>query len=88
MSAPAIERRAIEVRGIVQGVGFRPFIHHLAREHCLAGLVRNDAAGVQIEVEGAPDELDAFLHGITAEAPPLAVVETVAWRPLATRGEG
>ena len=87
MRAPAQERREISVRGIVQGVGFRPFIYSLARRHGLAGLVRNDAEGVHIEAEGAPEELDRFLLGITQEAPSLAVVEAIAWRPLAVLEE-
>src|SRR5215208_5816884 len=87
MRAPAQERREISVRGIVQGVGFRPFIYSLARRHGLAGLVRNDAEGVHIEAEGAPEELDRFLLGITQEAPSLAVIEAIAWRPLAVLEE-
>src|SRR4051812_26257680 len=76
------ERRAIEVRGIVQGVGFRPFVYSLACRHGLAGWVRNDAGGVRIEVEGPPEPLDRFLRAIREEAPPLAVVEAVAWERL------
>src|ERR671919_2628447 len=87
MRASAQERRDISVRGIVQGVGFRPFIYSLARRHGLAGLVRNDAEGVHIEAEGAPEELDRFLLGITQEAPSLAVVEAITWRPLAVLEE-
>ncbi len=87
MAIPALERREIAVRGIVQGVGFRPFIYALAHQCRLAGLVRNDADGVHIEVEGPPEELERFLRGIREDAPPLAVVETVTWRPLATHGE-
>jgi hydrogenase maturation protein HypF len=87
MRAPTRERREISVRGIVQGVGFRPFIYSLARRHELAGLVRNDAEGVHIEAEGAQEELERFLREITEKAPPLAVVEAVAWRPLAVREE-
>lgn len=87
MAIPALERREIAVRGIVQGVGFRPFIYALAHQYRLAGLVRNDAEGVHIEVEGPPEELERFLRGIQEDAPPLAVVETVSWRPLATHGE-
>ncbi|MFL5991817.1 MAG: carbamoyltransferase HypF [Rubrobacteraceae bacterium] len=87
MRAPAQERREISVRGIVQGVGFRPFIYSLARRHGLAGLVRNDAEGVHIEAEGAPEQLDRFLLGITQEAPSLAVVEAITWRPLAVLEE-
>src|ERR687889_540843 len=82
MRAPTQERWEISVRGIVQGVGFRPFIYTLARRHGLAGLVRNDAEGVHIEAEGPTEELDLFLRGIEEEAPPLAVVEGVSWKPL------
>src|SRR5919199_1226775 len=85
--APARERRGVAVRGIVQGVGFRPFIYSLARRHGLVGLVRNDAEGVHIEAEGAPEELELFVREIEEEAPPLAVVEAVAWRPLAVQRE-
>ncbi len=85
--AQAPERREVAVRGIVQGVGFRPFIYALARRYGLSGFVRNDADGVHIEVEGASEPLDRFLQGVGDEAPPLAVVEDVAWRPLTARGE-
>src|ERR687889_398406 len=88
MRAPTQERWEISVRGIVQGVGFRPFIYALARRHGLGGLVRNDAEGVHIEAEGAPEELDLFLREVEVEAPPLAVIEAVAWRPLAVLDEG
>ena len=87
MKAPVRERRSIFVRGIVQGVGFRPFVYALARRRGLAGLVRNDAEGVHIEAEGPPEELELFLRDVKEEAPPLAVVEAVAWRPLAVRRE-
>ena len=87
MRAPTRERREISVRGIVQGVGFRPFIYTLARRHGLTGLVRNDAEGVHIEAEGSPEELDSFLREIKEEAPPLAVIEAVSWRPLLVREE-
>ena len=88
MRTPTRERREVSVRGIVQGVGFRPFVYALARRHGLSGLVRNDAEGVHVEVEGAPPDLDLFLRGIEEEAPPLAVVEFVDWRPLVARGDG
>src|SRR5918911_5279249 len=88
MKAPARERREIRVRGIVQGVGFRPFVYALARRHALSGTVRNDAEGVRIEVEGAPEELEIFVRGLEEDAPPLAVVESVSWRPLANLGDG
>ncbi|MBA2441062.1 MAG: carbamoyltransferase HypF [Rubrobacter sp.] len=82
MRLPTRERREVSVRGIVQGVGFRPFVYSLAARHGLAGLVRNDADGVHVEVEGAPEELDRFLRGIEEEAPRLAEVERLDWRPV------
>lgn len=85
MKTPVRERREVSVRGIVQGVGFRPFVYSLAKRHGLCGLVRNDAEGVHIEVEGGREELELFLHGIEEEVPPLAVVEAVDWRPLAVQ---
>jgi hydrogenase maturation protein HypF len=87
VKAPTRERREISVRGIVQGVGFRPFVYALARRHGLAGLVRNDAEGVRIEVEGEPEELERFRRALEEEAPPLAGVESVGWQPLAALGE-
>ena len=87
MRVPVQERRGISVRGIVQGVGFRPFVYALARRHGLTGLVRNDAEGVHIEAEGDAESLDLFLRGIEEDAPPLAMVEAVAWQPLAALGE-
>ena len=83
MTVPARERREVSVRGIVQGVGFRPFVYALARKYDLSGTVRNDAEGVRIEVEGAPGELERFLRSLQDDAPPLAVVESVHWQPLA-----
>src|SRR3954469_8689676 len=85
MRMPTQERWEISVLGIVQGVGFRPFIYALARRHGLTGLVRNDAEGVHIEAEGSPEELDRFLREIREDAPPLAVIEAVAWRPMTVR---
>lgn len=68
---------SIEVRGIVQGVGFRPFIYRLAREHRLAGWVENTPEGARILARGGRRELEAFLENITRMAPPAAVIEEV-----------
>ena len=87
MKASTVERREVSVRGIVQGVGFRPFVYALALRHGLTGLVRNDAEGVRIEVEGAPEELERFVRALGEDAPPLAVVESVGWQPLAALGD-
>ena len=86
MKVPTRERRAITVRGIVQGVGFRPYVYALARGHGLSGTVRNDAEGVRIEVEGAPEKLARFVRALEEDPPPLAMVESVDWQPLATLG--
>ncbi len=60
----------IEIRGIVQGVGFRPFIHNLAKKCHLRGYVLNDTDGVEVEAEGSKPDLDRFLHRIRSSAPP------------------
>jgi hydrogenase maturation protein HypF len=70
----AVERLRLRVRGVVQGVGFRPFVHRLAHRHGLSGFVLNDADGVVIEAEGEPGAVAGFVSAITAEAPPLARV--------------
>ena len=67
----------ITVHGVVQGVGFRPFIYRLAREHGLKGWVLNTASGVEIEVEGSHGQIEAFLQGIVRDAPPRARIEAV-----------
>ncbi len=69
-----LKRRKIRVNGIVQGVGFRPFIFNLAQRHHLTGRVSNTSAGVIIEVQGNPKHLDTFQAAITTEAPPLATI--------------
>jgi hydrogenase maturation protein HypF len=65
------------VTGVVQGVGFRPFVHRLAGEHGLTGHVGNDDAGVFVEVEGPARVLDHFEHRLTVDHPPLALVDSV-----------
>jgi hydrogenase maturation protein HypF len=74
-SGVELARRQIRIRGVVQGVGFRPFVHNLARRLGLAGYVLNSSAGVVTEVEGAPAALDRFIESLRAEAPPLARIE-------------
>ena len=70
-------RASVEVRGIVQGVGFRPFIHRLVERHGLEGWVRNTSEGAELEVEGGRAAVGAFVREISAEAPPLALIESV-----------
>lgn len=81
MSTRLVER--LEVTGIVQGVGFRPFVHRLATELGLDGSVGNDSARVFIEVAGPADRLDEFARRLVDEAPPLALVEGVQRDALA-----
>ena len=66
----------IHITGIVQGVGFRPFIYGLAVRFGLTGWVRNTSAGVDIEVDGNPGVLDSFVNSIKSELPPLARIDT------------
>ncbi len=73
----AVARRHLRVHGVVQGVGFRSFVYQLALRHGVAGFVGNDEHGVVIEAEGEPDDLAAFVRAITAEAPPLAQIESI-----------
>ena len=75
---PMLERRRVRVRGVVQGVGFRPFVYRLAQELDLAGWVRNDAEGVEMEVQGLHGNISALLVRMVKEAPPLARVDHVA----------
>lgn len=74
----------LRIRGVVQGVGFRPFVHGLATRHELCGWVRNGTDGVEIAVEGTPHELDAFLHALRTDAPPLARIDALLAEPRAT----
>ena len=82
-----MERRAITVCGIVQGVGFRPFVYGVASELGLRGFVRNQTSGILIEVEGESRSLDSFLTRITTDLPPLAQLDTLAWEPRSPCGE-
>jgi hydrogenase maturation protein HypF len=75
--------KAIRVRGVVQGVGFRPMIWHLARQHGLRGEVWNDGEGVMIHALGSETDLDAFIGQIPRQLPPLAKLESLAVSALA-----
>nr|WP_298558059.1 carbamoyltransferase HypF [uncultured Streptomyces sp.] len=88
MTAPATPavRRRLTVRGTVQGVGFRPFVHRLATDLALTGFVSNTASGVLIEVEGPPDGVAAFCDRLAGEPPPLATVTGVGFEDLPVTG--
>jgi len=81
---PARVRHHIRIEGIVQGVGFRPFVYQAAQRLGLAGWVRNDSRGVTIEAEGEAAQLTAFLRVLRQEHPPLAAISRfeVAELPL------
>ncbi len=82
-----MERRAIAVSGIVQGVGFRPFVHRLASRFGLHGFVQNQTEGVLIEVEGETPALDRFLAELTNRPPPLAQIDELSFAPRLPRGD-
>ena len=75
------------VKGIVQGVGFRPFVYGIARKHELGGFVLNDGEGVVIEVEGNGPALERFESALREEAPPLAQIDSIETRGVELRGE-
>ena len=70
-------RRRLRIAGTVQGVGFRPHLHRLARGLSLTGAAGNDDEGVWCEVQGRRDDLDEFEARVAAEAPPLSRVDSV-----------
>ena len=75
MTAP--QRIRVEIEGIVQGVGFRPFVFRLAGRHGISGWVCNTPRGVLVEAQGLPENLAAFLRDISAEPPPLAEITAI-----------
>jgi hydrogenase maturation protein HypF len=70
------KRAIIRLTGIIQGVGFRPFVYRLARKFSLKGIVINTSSGVSIEVEGNPDKINLFYNSLIKEAPILAFIES------------
>lgn len=77
-----IKRYFIIVEGIVQGVGFRPFVYNLANSLDLKGYVNNNSEGVHIDVEGPKETLDLFLHKVEHNPPPLARIEKISLREV------
>ncbi|QSA97320.1 carbamoyltransferase HypF [Methylococcus sp. EFPC2] len=85
---PVVLRRiALQITGLVQGVGFRPYVYRLATEAGLAGWVANTPTGVSIEAEGSATALQAFLARLPAELPPLARIESLQTAELPATGE-
>ncbi len=84
---PPMARQRLWVQGVVQGVGFRPFVFRLATRLSLGGFVGNDSAGVFIELEGTPKALVTFQQELIANPPPLAHIEEVTTIAIAPLGE-
>ena len=82
-----IKRARYLFTGIVQGVGFRPFIYRLAVRQGLAGFVQNRPDGVLVEVEGTPPAIDSFFSSVSRELPPLANITGVASSEIAVTGD-
>ena len=79
-------RKNVIIKGIVQGVGFRPFIHKLVQNYNLSGWVLNSNQGVEIEVEGKEEELNNFISDVKKKLPPLARIEKVEVNQLPLMG--
>jgi hydrogenase maturation protein HypF len=77
MRVEDVSRRRLHVRGVVQGVGFRPHVYGLATKLGLTGFVLNDGRGVIVEVEGGSDAIDLFRNALVDDPPPLAIIESL-----------
>lgn len=80
------DRRRYFITGVVQGVGFRPFVYGLATRLGLTGWVYNSTAGVTIEIEGISKTVDEFQQLLMNEAPPLATIENISFEQLPPNG--
>ncbi|HTX40363.1 MAG TPA: carbamoyltransferase HypF [Acidobacteriaceae bacterium] len=80
-------RCQLRVRGIVQGVGFRPYVYNLARRYGVGGFVLNSPRGVFIEIEGPAETVEAFIAALPAEAPPLVRIADIARTEIPLAGE-
>jgi hydrogenase maturation protein HypF len=85
-ASPLNVRRHIQVRGIVQGVGFRPFVYKLAKSLGLSGLIFNSSAGVTIEIEGSGSQVEDFLRALKEDPPQLAEIAEITVSEIAVEG--
>jgi hydrogenase maturation protein HypF len=79
---PAVVRRRVCLRGIVQGVGFRPFVYNLAKNVGIRGFILNSSSGVTLEAEGADGAVEEFLDTLRNHPPPLARIEEITTAEL------
>ncbi|GAP14938.1 hydrogenase maturation protein, carbamoyltransferase HypF [Longilinea arvoryzae] len=86
MTAQELVGLRIRVRGIVQGVGFRPFVYGLAVKNNLTGWVRNTSSGVEIEINGSPAGVQVFCEHLQNNPPPLARIDEIATEEIAPNG--
>ena len=78
--------KQVTIRGVVQGVGFRPFVYNLAERFGLSGWVLNNSAGVEIEAEGPREAVEAFVVALRGQAPPLSRIESLEAQEAPCRG--
>ncbi|MGI9056387.1 MAG: carbamoyltransferase HypF [Pyrinomonadaceae bacterium] len=78
-------RTQIQIKGIVQGVGFRPFVFALAAENSLKGRVLNNAVGVLVDVEGEDENVEQFINSIKTSPPPLSFIESVTQKNISEK---
>jgi len=87
LSAESISKRVeVRVKGIVQGVGFRPFVYQKAHQQHLSGFILNDSNGVSIELEGENAAIERFLHALETNPPPLSRIDSLHVKELPTTG--
>jgi hydrogenase maturation protein HypF len=82
-----VRRQQVQIEGIVQGVGFRPFVYRIAQRWAISGWVRNDGRGVTVEAEGPLPRLAGFLWSLRSEIPPLASISRFELRELPVTGD-
>ena len=80
-------RSRIIITGLVQGVGFRPFIFRMAQKHNLAGWVKNATDGVHVEVEGAPESIGDFMEAVRLEKPARAEIQSLVMESVPCTGD-
>ena len=80
-------RKKVHISGVVQGVGFRPFLWQVATRFGLTGWVKNDTTGVTMEVQGTGAQLNQFLNAIEEQVPPLAVIQSIASNEIPVKTE-